>query len=218
MTVGGTQGTAGEEQGLFRQALAEQEARTRELFRRATAVGQEWARAKEGGGPPDGPATERMLRELADAEQERDGAARRALRMARGTLLAVRHLADGTHGGAADPAGDRAEALVLLREAREPEPVTERETRSRTAVTKLLIRLLVPPSWTGRPPGSPPARTAATACCPGGRDASPPVARTAAPAGTGPRSPPRRTPPPRTTTSSRSPCPSPCRRRRTGRA
>ncbi|MFC9291145.1 hypothetical protein, partial [Streptomyces sp. NPDC057052] len=139
MTVSGTQGTAGEEQ-----AGAEQEARTRELFRRATAVSQEWARAKEGGGPPDGPATERILRELADAEQERDGAARRALRMARGTLLAVRHLADATHGGAADPAGDRAEALVLLREAREPEPVTERETQSRTAVTKLLIRLLVP--------------------------------------------------------------------------
>ncbi|MET9501370.1 CHAT domain-containing protein [Streptomyces sp. NPDC006622] len=133
--MSGTQGTGGADEG---------EARTRELFRRASAVSQEWADVRAGGGLPDGAVTERLLRELADAERDRDGAARRASRMARGTLLAARHLADATHGGAADPAGDRAEAIVLLREAREEEPVTERETRSRTAVTKLLIRLLLP--------------------------------------------------------------------------
>ncbi|MFE7644420.1 CHAT domain-containing protein [Streptomyces phaeoluteigriseus] len=133
--MSGIQGTAAGDEG---------EARTRELFRRATVISQGWAGAHEGGGPPDGAATERMLRELADAERETDGAGRRALRMARGSLLAVRHLADATHGGSADPVADRAEALVLLREAREQEPVDERETRSRTAVTKLLIRLLVP--------------------------------------------------------------------------
>ncbi|MEU0115969.1 hypothetical protein ABZ137_20190 [Streptomyces bobili] len=133
--MSGTQGTA---------AGDEREARTRQLFRRATAVSQEWADAREGGGPPDPAATERVLRKLADAERETEGAGRRALRMARGSLLAVRHLSGATHGGSADPAADRAEALLLLREAREQEPVTEREARSRTAVTKLLIRLLVP--------------------------------------------------------------------------
>ncbi|MFG3260749.1 CHAT domain-containing protein [Streptomyces bobili] len=133
--MSGTQGTAAEDDG---------EARTRELFRRATAVSQEWADAREGGEAPDPAATERMLRELADAERETEVAGRRALRMARGSLLAVRHLSGAAHGGSADPAADRAEAILLLREAREQEPVTERETRSRTAVTKLLIRLLVP--------------------------------------------------------------------------
>jgi hypothetical protein len=39
---------------------------------------------------------------------------------------------------------DRAEALVLLREARGGVAVTDEETRGRAAVTKLLIRLLVP--------------------------------------------------------------------------
>ncbi|WP_416977608.1 CHAT domain-containing protein [Streptomyces sp. T028] len=143
------------------------------MFDRAAALSREWAAAEQaareqrarerrgggqraGGGQPDGesgaaeetfavlpdPAvTDRMLRELAEAEQRGAGEEeRRALRMARGTLLGVRCLA----GGGADPDGERAEAILLLREARAAVPVTEREVRSREAVLRLLIRLVMP--------------------------------------------------------------------------
>lgn len=133
MTVSGTQGTAGEGQGEVRP----------DLLRRAAALSQAWEGAGGGGTRPDGAATDRALRELVDAEGTADGTERGALRTARGALLAARYLAGGAEGTRAD-AGDRAEALALLREAREPVPVNEKETRARAAVTKLLIRLLVP--------------------------------------------------------------------------
>ncbi|MFF8969797.1 CHAT domain-containing protein [Streptomyces sp. NPDC014995] len=170
MTVSGTQGTAGESRG---EAWPD-------LLRRAAALSRAWETAGGTGARPDGAATDQVLRELADAEGAADEAQRRALRTARGVLLAVRHLAggaEGSHAGTDDGAeeshagaradggaggaggaggdrggrpgggaGDRAEALVLLREAREVVAVTEEQTRGRTAVTKLLIRLLVPRS------------------------------------------------------------------------
>ncbi|WP_405907106.1 CHAT domain-containing protein [Streptomyces sp. NBC_00828] len=97
--------------------------------------------------------TDRMLRELLSGEQRAGGETERnALRMARGTLLAVRYLADGpadgadraAGGGPGGPSRDRAEALALLREARTVVPVTEKGARSREAVTLLLLRLLMP--------------------------------------------------------------------------
>ncbi|MFJ6982432.1 MULTISPECIES: CHAT domain-containing protein [unclassified Streptomyces] len=128
----------------------------RELLGRAAVAGEEWAAVPRGGPPPDAAATDRLLGDLTAAE-ERAGdeppggrGARRELRAARGTLLALRHLA--VRGRAVPPGGvpqapdpERAEALALLREAREAEPVTERENQARAALTRLLIRLLVPP-------------------------------------------------------------------------
>ncbi|MFD7134690.1 CHAT domain-containing protein [Streptomyces sp. NPDC059894] len=178
MTVSGTQGRAGNGPGEG----------PSDLLRRAAALGRAWDGAG-GQPPPDAAATDRLLRELTDAETTAGDADRRALRTARGTLLAARYLAggaEGTHagtderavaeesagtggravaderagtGGWAGPGGragadasagtdggakDRAEALALLREARAVVPVTEAETRARAAVTKLLIRLLMP--------------------------------------------------------------------------
>ncbi|MFJ8106728.1 CHAT domain-containing protein [Streptomyces sp. NPDC096132] len=141
MAVSGTQGSAGADEGA---------AGGGELFDRASALSREWAaadqaaRERRAADPfpslPDTAATERMLRELVEAERAVGEVERRALRMARGALLAVRHLA----GGGVDPDRERAEALVLLREARSAVPVTEREVRSREAVVRLLIRLLMP--------------------------------------------------------------------------
>ncbi|MEW2569302.1 CHAT domain-containing protein [Streptomyces sp. NPDC047070] len=140
MTVSGTQGSTGEGTGGAEGGL----------FGRAVALSQEWAAVARGPGTesgatgipprPDPVATDRMLRELAEAEPavgERD---REALRMARGSLLGLRYLA----GGAAEPAEERAEAISLLQEARAAVPVTEREIRSHEAVLRLLVRLLMP--------------------------------------------------------------------------
>ncbi|MGW0823818.1 CHAT domain-containing protein [Streptomyces sp. NPDC002845] len=137
--MSGTQRSAGDGAGARREVW--------DLFDRAVALGREWAavddaaEGKDGSaGVPDGVVTERMLRELAEAERTAGEAERRALRMARGSLLAVRYLA----GRGTDPTGERAEALELLREARAEVPVTEQGTRSREAVIRLLIRLLMP--------------------------------------------------------------------------
>jgi hypothetical protein len=113
----------------------------RELLDRAVALSREWREWADGGERPDDAETDRVLAELAAAEENTgDAWTRRWSRTARGAVLGERYLA----GVAADPAGDRAEALTLLREAREPVPVTEQETQARAAVTKLLIRLLIP--------------------------------------------------------------------------
>ncbi|GHA39479.1 hypothetical protein GCM10010372_44390 [Streptomyces tauricus] len=161
MTVSGTQGSAGGTGGTGETSGgADTEAAAGAgcggegsggLFERAVALGREWAAVGAGPGAgsgaeaspprPDPGTTDRMLRELAEAEPAVGERERAALRMARGSLLGLRHLA----GGAAAPAEERAEAISLLREARVAAvPVTEREIRSREAVLRLLIRLLIP--------------------------------------------------------------------------
>ncbi|MFF4586708.1 CHAT domain-containing protein [Streptomyces sp. NPDC001388] len=130
------------------QAAAERAAEERAAEERAAEERNGPRTAGDGSAPPPPPShplpdeavTERMLRELVETERTVGEVERRALRMARGALLAVRHLA----GGGTDPERERAEAITLLREARTAVPVTEREVRSREAVLRLLIRLLVP--------------------------------------------------------------------------
>ncbi|MFF8928083.1 CHAT domain-containing protein [Streptomyces longwoodensis] len=141
--MSGTEATAGSDDA---------DASGAQLLQRAEALCQSWEEAGRhpAGRRPEAGVTEQVLRDLTEAADRAQAAGqdgeRRALRTARGMLLATRCLVDRDDG--------RDEALALLREARVTTPVTEAQERHRDAVSRLLLRLLVSqvpvPSLDGR--------------------------------------------------------------------